>query len=173
MAVDRKVTLAVRYPHPQGRAKCALVEIAVESPTAGQAKSVATGWLDRMRVAAHEGLVGFAMDDGVEEARAYDLPAAELDSLVAKLSQPATNPPAGRAAPAIFVGLCNGQALPDRNSRVPDLDELILRVRRGGTTIAHRTIPLDLPRPTQVHMATAAGPAAVTADIRRLPPVTR
>jgi hypothetical protein len=176
----RRTTLAIRYPHPAGRAGYARVELIVETGAATPAPS-SLGWLDRVRRVARENLPGIALAPGIDEALGLDLPMAELDPLLLRLEQPA---PAARPASASvnvsLVASINGAALPQRNMPVAELDRLTARVRREGSLISHQgpmdgfppaEVPLAAPQPSSRPASQVVRVGYTEPAIERLPPV--
>lgn len=184
-STTRTTTLAIRYPHPAGKTGCARVELVVarSSPTP-QAGGDKTSWLNKVRDLANANLPGVTLADGVDEAMGMDLPAAELDKLVARLQQaPATTTAATTGeAPAALVASINGNTLSVPQTRLVELDQLIARVRREGNLISQPTVPTDISVPASAVVTAAAiapstssvVPAAYTAPrLERLPPVAK
>jgi hypothetical protein len=179
-STNRKTTLAIRYPHPAGRAGFARVELIVQA-----GKSDATGtstwmpsWLDRVRRLANETLPGVSMNGGVQEAIGLDLAVADLDRVVARLQHP-IRPAAGvvRTKEVLIAAKINGRQLALANAPVAELDALVARVRREGRLISHSSATMDweIDLPPGVASPEAA-PAVVPASylepaIERLPPV--
>jgi hypothetical protein len=175
-----RTTLAIRFPHPAGRAGYARVELIVES---GPPKADASpGWLDRVRRVTRENLPGIALAPGIDEALGLDLPMAELDPLLARMEQPTpASRPASASANVSLVASINGAALPLRNTRMAELDRLTARVRREGSLISHKTpmpgfppaeLPLAGPQPPSPRPASQVITASYTQPaLERLPPV--
>jgi hypothetical protein len=135
----RTTTLAVRYPHPSGRAGYARVECIVEADSAAAANDGAPpGWLARARRLADDALPGIALGDGVLEAMALDVPMAELEPAIARLQQPAGAPSGPSSGGARITATLNGAALPGGTHRVAELERLVARVRREGRIMSHR-----------------------------------
>ncbi len=182
----RKVTLAVHYPHPSGRYGFARAELIVENQTANKSSSSRLpGWLDQVRLLAHEHLPGVSFGDGVEQALGLDLPVAELDGLIDQVQQPVQSLPEKATADSVrLVARINGQPLAERASHVEQLDRLVLRVRREGSLISRRTMTMEtLPTETNFDVQSpAAQPQPSSAIIpasfaeppitTRLPPVS-
>ncbi|MBI3837870.1 MAG: hypothetical protein HY288_08055 [Planctomycetia bacterium] len=177
---SRKTMLAVRYPHPAGRAGFARVELIVQA-----SKSDAPGtsawmpnWLDRVRRFAHESLPGVSMAEGVQEALGLDLPVADLDRVVARLQQPVQTASGVESAREVLIAAkINGAPLALANVRVAELDGLVARVRREGSLISHSSSTIDWeldsqPGPASPQAASAIIPASYSSPaIQRLPPV--
>jgi hypothetical protein len=180
-STGRRTTLAIRYPHPAGRAGYARVELIVETGPATPDPS-SPNWLDRVRRLARENLPGIALAPGIDEALALDLPMAELDPLLVRLEQPApATSPARASANVSLVASINGTALPLRNTPVAELDRLTARVRREGSLISHKAQVAEFPAaepPLAARQPPSPQPASqiITASytqpaIERLPPV--
>ncbi len=176
----RTTTLAIRYPHPSGRAGFARVELIVQA-----GKSDATGtsswmpnWLDRARRFSQETMPGISMAEGVQEALGLDLPIADLDRVVARLQQP-IQPTAGvaRAKTVVISAKINGTPLALPSARVAELDALIARVRHEGSLISHSSSTMDWELDSQPGLASPQEAAAVVRAsytepaTQRLPPV--
>ncbi len=166
-----RTTLAIHYPHPEGRVNCARVELIVESSTGTGRAKLLTAWLDRVGIVAREGLTALALPAGIEEARGFDLRLADFELLMAGVQQPAS----ASAPDVLLVGSVNGVALPARAARVPAMDAMILRMRREGAGIPRPTLPEEfelakhaLAGPDAAVVTTASSAAA----IERLPPVS-
>jgi hypothetical protein len=168
----RKLTLAIRYPHPDGLANYARAELVIASADDAEKANVVAGWFDRARVVAHEGLAGLTMDAGVEEARAMDIKASDLDALIAHLRQSSTVR-AADATPSgiVMAGQCDGVALPRCTAHVNELDNLVQHVRRDGALIARATIPTEPLLIAQASAASAPAPVVPAGAVQRLPPV--
>lgn len=181
---QRKMTLAIRYPHPAGRAGYARVEYVVESAGAAATKKWLPRWLDQARRMANDSLPGLSMADGVEEAMGLDLPMTELDKLVERLQQPLEPAAATTPVPGVVVvAKINGVALVPRHARMTELDAVIGRVRQEGRLIAYKAVVVDaeleaLANASPARAASHVVPASYTAPvgqsasgITRLPPV--
>jgi hypothetical protein len=176
----RKTTLAIRYPHPAGRAGFARVELIVQAgkPDATGTSSWMPGWLDRARRIANETLPGVSMNGGVQEALGLDLAVADLDRVVARLQQP-IRPAAGvvRTREILIAAKINGTQLALANGPVAELDALAARVRREGRLISHSSATMDWeidlpPGVASPAAASAVVPASYSEPvIERLPPV--
>src|SRR5690349_15743474 len=81
---ERRVTmLAVRYPHPAGRAGYARLEcITATIPDAATSQS--PGWLERVGKLADETMPGLTMAEGIHEAMGLDLPIGEVEGVLAR-----------------------------------------------------------------------------------------
>ena len=121
-------------------------------------------------VAAHEGLPGLAMDAGVEEVRGLDLRVSEFDALLGKLRQIRVAPPAGEESAAYLAGQWNGVPLPERRERIPEIDALLLRLRREGIVMSHPTIPAE---PQLVAQSVAAAASSTVQRLPAIPTATR
>ncbi len=172
-AERRVITLAVRYPHPAGRAGYARIEcIIAAAPNGGGESSRLPGWLERLGELADDGLPGISMAEGIHEAMGLDVPIGELDAVLARLEQPddgIQGQPGGAARQqAVQVAYAlNGAARPPRTKRVAELDQLIARVRSDGSVISHgSSIAESLVNPPVVSLASEQPvnpPASVTA----------
>lgn len=165
-AAERRVTmLAVRYPHPAGRAGYARLECVVAALPDGEAPSPGLpGWLDQLGKLADDGLPGISMAQGVREAMGLDVPIGELSEVLARLEASAASGPVASAASdgrqVVQVSYeLNGAAHPQRHRRVAELDRLIARVRRDGSVISHSASVVSLMEPSLA--APPASPAAV------------
>ena len=173
----RRTTLAIRYPHPAGRAGCARVELIVDGGF-GTRDPLSPRWLDRMRRLARENLPGVSLAPGIEEALGYDWPVAELDPLLARLEHPLpTSLDLSPGAKVSVVASINGAAVPPRNAPLAELEELIARVRREGSLISHGTPAPEFPPEASQPLAPPPVSQVVTvgysqAVIERLPPVS-
>jgi hypothetical protein len=142
---ERRVTmLAVRYPHPAGRAGYARLEcITATIPDAAKSKS--PGWLERVGKLADETMPGLSMSEGIHEATGLDLPIGEVEGVLARLQQSASSAESTTSAatnPRQVVQVSyeiDGQAQPDFQRRVPELERLIARVRNEGSVVSHNS----------------------------------
>ncbi|MEX2113819.1 MAG: hypothetical protein WD845_11575 [Pirellulales bacterium] len=144
LPTERRITmLAVRYPHPAGRAGYARLEcIVAAAPTGGAGNSQPPGWLERIGKLADDGLPGIALAEGIHEAMGLDVPVSELSGVLARLEQSQPGAIAAQRGGArqqvVQVSYeLNGAAQPPRTARVAELDQLIARVRRDGSLISH------------------------------------
>ena len=137
----RKMTLAIRYPHPSGRHGLARAELVVENSSARTGgSSKLPGWLDQVRLLAHEHMPGVSLGEGVEQALGLDLPVAELDGLIDQVQQPVQLAPEKAQVDSVrLVARINGRPIAERAAHVDQLDRLVLRIRREGSLISHRT----------------------------------
>ncbi len=162
-----RTTLAVLYPHPQGRAGKARVFLIVEGGEGGG--SGLTGLVERARHIAGDG--GSSGEQSASSVRslALDVPYFEIDRLMDRLEQRAARAENARGV-SLFVRV-NGTALPVRNTRVEELDRLIARVEREGNPVALKW-PVNTPRDCPQESAPPVVPAVYAAPaIERLPPV--
>ena len=166
-AEPQVTTLAIRYPHPAGRAGYARVEYIVESKSDAPAERAANPWIQRARQLADENLAGITLGAGSQAAMGLDVPVADLAPLLAQLEHPPAAPALGRAAtdsaaPSTIVrasGTVNGAALPTVESRVIELDRLAARVRRIGNPIPRRSILVEPAIETSGTMVAQTPPA--------------
>ncbi|MGD9723139.1 MAG: hypothetical protein AB7O59_17540 [Pirellulales bacterium] len=192
----RRTTLAVRYPHPSGRAGYARVECIVEDVTRPAAPVADdSSWLGRVRRAADEHMPGIVLADGVHEAMGLDVRIEDLAPVLARLRQPeilttaATarvgESQANNAVVQVACTIDNAPLpAPPAAQRVQELDKLIARVRRDGSLISHDARLADpfagiAPAPTvpagAVFAAAAApapGTSAAPAAWAPVPPTT-
>jgi hypothetical protein len=161
-AERRIATLAVRYPHPAGRAGYARVEcIIAAAPDGAVESSRLPGWLDRLGELADDGLPGISMAEGIHEAMGLDVPIGELDAVLARLEQTDAGrqgqPGGDGQRQVVQVSYAvNGAIRPPRSRRVAELDQLIARVRRDGSVISHSSSIVEpLVNPSVVSLASA------------------
>jgi hypothetical protein len=170
---DRRVTmLAARYPHPAGRAGYARLEC-VTATIPNAAASQSSNWLERVGKLADETMPGISMSDGIHEAMGLDLPIGELEGILQRLQQSAQGAePRSNPRQVVQVSYeIDGQAHPERSQRVPELEQLIARVRNEGSVISHSSNVAEtfVSRPPA---SKAAAPAANVLPAQYVEPVT-
>ena len=142
-AERRITTVAIRYPHPAGKAGYARVECVVRKATTESASSSSSlpDWLERARKLADDSLPGLTLADGIHEAMGLDVPIAELESVLTAVRQmPASSNVQGDPRMTVrLASTIDGVAAPVRTSRVREIETLIGRVRRDGKLISHTT----------------------------------
>jgi len=154
----RALTLAVRYPHPAGRAGYARVECIIERPSNSAGQSKISAMLNQVRRLTDDNLPGIALGAGVQEAMGLDVPIAELEHALVELERaPVGALPSLSASRVQVVGMINGVPVPPRAARVIELDRLAARVRRDGGLISAQQMQSQLAAPpTAMASATAA-----------------
>lgn len=170
-------TLKVIYPHPDGLAGFAQAEVTVHSKLS---KAMFKAAAKDPALAGPKWKVTGLKDDELDyEIWRFDLPKLELDRAIGSLSETGffNRGPAAEAGVEIDARLDNVH----RNKgwkQVAGLDAVMLRVRRSGQLVSYRRAPSVAARPqstsvdayramvgTQPGIATAAGPAALTAQV--------
>ena len=170
----RTLTLAVRYPHPAGRAGYARVECIIERPSDSASQSKISAMLNQVRRLTDDNLPGIALGDGVQEAMGLDVPIAQLEHALVELERvPVGALPSLSASRVQVVGTINGVPVSPRAARVTELDRLAARVRRDGGLISAQQMQSQLAAPsTAMASATAAISPATTVPARVPPAAT-
>jgi hypothetical protein len=173
---ERRVTmLAVRYPHPAGRAGYARLEC-VTATIPGTTTSQSSSWLKRVGKLADETMPGLTMAEGIHEAMGLDLPIGEVEGVLAQLQQSGGDQSAQSAATnsrqVVQVSYeIDGQTHPEHYQRVPQLERLIARVRNEGSVVSHSSSVVEslVSRPAANK---AAAPATNVLPAQHVAPVT-
>lgn len=157
----RTLTLAVRFPHPAGRAGYARVECIIERPSDSAGQSKISAMLNQVRRLTDDNLPGIALGAGVQEAMGLDVPIAELEHALVELERaPVGALPSLSASRVQVVGMINGVPVPPRAARVTELDRLAARVRRDGGLISAQQMQSQLAAPAMASATAALSPAA-------------
>ena len=153
----RTLTLAVRYPHPAGRAGYARVECVIQRPSDSAGDSKFSAVLKQVRKLTDDNLPGIAFGDGVQEAMGLDVPIGELEHVLVELERaPIGSVPSLSASRVEVAGTINGVAVPPRSARIAELDRLAARVRRDGGLISAQQVQMQLASPTPATTAPVA-----------------
>jgi len=142
--------LQIQYPHPAGRAGLARVELILGTAT----PQPASGWSAQLRRALRDTMPGIGNAEGIAEAWALDVPAGEIDRILAQLEEQGYFT-AGADEPATGAALTakiDGNAFQRPWHRCEALEALSQRVRREGMLVSH-------PQPLEP----AAAPATLAA----------
>ncbi len=131
--------LAIEYPHPAGHSGQALCEVIVARDAAADGEKKSDGWLSRMRRGTLDQLPGLTYAEGIESAWALDVPIDEIDQIIHRLDQQGyfsstRRPPNGLELNARINGVPFSKTWP----AVPELNALVLRVRKKGKLVSHR-----------------------------------
>ncbi len=130
------LVLGVRYPHPDGHKDRARVELVIAEPMDAHE---ATSWYDHLGKALSETLPGIAWGAGISQAKAIDLPLAELQQLLADTQGAVTK--AISTTPSSthvqFASEINGQHNVVQTEPIAALEKLLARVAREGRLIGY------------------------------------
>jgi hypothetical protein len=130
------LVLGVRYPHPDGHKDRARVELVIAEPRDAQE---ATTWYDHLGQALNETLPGIAWGAGIRQAKAIDLPLAELQQLLSDAQGTVTEAifTTPSAAHVQFTSEVNGQHNVIQTAPIAALEKLVARVAREGRLIGY------------------------------------
>jgi len=134
-------SLAVKYPHPAGRPGYARVELVLEklTPPGAPDPESKTGWFSSLARMARDNLPGIAFEGNVIAAWGMDLPVNQLDPIVARLRSQGFFTPANSAVREVTLGArVNGVGAEKPWAHVPELDALVIRVRKEGSFVSHK-----------------------------------
>ena len=130
------LVLGVRYPHPDGHKDRARVELVIAEPTDAHE---ATSWYDHLGKALSETLPGISWGAGIRQAKAIDLPLAELQQLLAD-AQGTVNKAISTTPSSThvqFASEINGQHNVVQTEPIAALEKLVARVAREGRLIGY------------------------------------
>ena len=171
--------LGVRYPHPEGHKDRARVELVLGEVSHSEGTN---SWHRRLGRALSETLPGMSWGEGIHQAKAMDLPVAELQQLVVDASGSTSR--AIYEAPgktlAQYATEINGRHNVVQTAPIPALESLVARVARDGKLIAYSGRADQLlsglqqaapnARVNHSHSLSTAGPTGV-ASLIPLPPI--
>jgi hypothetical protein len=137
--------LAIVYPHPDGLEWVALAEVVVPKADRANGAPADTGWrrwFAQTGRTLRESMPGMRWHEGVQEAWALDVPAADLDVVFRELDREGYF---GRGesprAEVVLQTQIDGKRIAKHWTRSEALDQLIARVREEGRLISHTRAP--------------------------------
>ena len=125
--------LAIRYPHPKGHQDRARVELVVADTSTVSKKKA---WYQRFGKTLNDTLPGIAWGEGIQEARALDLPLEDLQNILAT-SKSDVNPKTTPTPQVQLTSEINGQSGVINENSLPGLEELAQKVAQQGDLIAY------------------------------------
>lgn len=178
----RAYVLSLKYPHSKCKPGYARVELVVESAKAANANG--ESFSRRFSNTLESVLPGVRMGEGIDEAWTMDIRYKELEQLIGQLEQQeffinSQPTPEGAAMLAAEIG---GTTTARCWRSVPELDQMVRRVRDNGKLVAHTGQAIDVAALIARCSATNgnasmnqsfATPVSYAEPIERLPPVAR
>lgn len=168
-------TLAIQYPHPDGRRDVGLAELVVGEQEVSQL-SPRQSWRSRIATWCNDALPGVSMGDGVLVAQSEELPRRQIEQLVSELSKQQDIRTVAHMEDGTYVQIVvDGRTIPHGPVNNSLLERLARRVGTRGSVVTHtdpvpRLLGTAASTVTSVKK-TALQPKPIDASLRRLPPI--